>query len=97
MRKYDPKRIRARSIFEGVGRPRIGRNRRPRPNSALELQALMTSTLKRGEEKPKSTPAWRERGDKGKCCHHAHAAGKSSSKKENQANLQWFCEMILLE
>ena len=97
MREYDANRIRARSVFEAVGSPRNGGNRRPRPNTALELQALMTTTLERGEEKPNQHPRGANAKTEGICCHHAHATGKSSSKKENQANLQWFCEMMLLE
>ena len=56
LRQYDPKRIRARSRFEGVSRPTNGGNRRLRTKTALELQALMTSTFKRGEEKTNQHP-----------------------------------------
>ena len=79
LRRYYPKRIRARSRFERVSTTRNEWNRRLRTKTALE-QISRTSTSKR---------------DGGICSHHTHDAGERRSKKTNRANLQRFCELIL--
>ena len=55
LRRYYPKRTRARSGFEGVGTPRNEWNRRLRTKIALE-QTSRTSTSKREEEKSRHHP-----------------------------------------
>ena len=64
LRRYYPKRIRARSRFEGVSTPRNEWNRRLQTTPSLE-QTSRTSTSKR---------------DGGICSHHTHDAGKRWSK-----------------
>ena len=88
-RQYDPKLIRSRSRFEGVGTPRNEWNRCLRKKTTL--QQTRTSTSKRDEKKS----ALRERKDGGTCSHNTHDAGKEGPRKKNWANLQRFRELIL--
>ena len=92
LRRYYPKRIRARSRFERVSTPRNEWNRRLRTKSPVE-QTSRTSTSKREEENQDITRVARTR-RRGTCSHHTHDAGERWSKKKNRANLQWFCELI---
>ena len=80
LRRYYPKRTRARSGFEGVGTPRNEwkgvYERKLRSN---KHQGQVHPNVK---SKIKATPAGCQRKDGGICSHHRHDAGERWSKKK---------------
>ena len=82
LRRYYPKRIPARSRFEGVSTPRNEWDRRLRTKTAVE-QTSRTSTSKREEENQDITRVARTR-RRGICSHHTHGAGERWPKRRKK-------------
>ena len=93
LRRYYPKRTRARSGFEGVGTPRNeGKGVYERKLRSNKHQVQVHPHMKR---KTKTSPAWRERED-GVYVPIIHTMqGQNGPGKKKPASLQRFCELIL--
>ena len=90
LRRYYPKRIRARSRFEGVSTPRNEWNRRLRTKTAVE-QTSSTSTSKREEENQDITCVAQTR-RRGICSHFIHDAWKRWSTKKLAQTYKGFAD-----
>ena len=95
LRQHGQKSIPARSRFVGVSRPRNEGNRRLRSKAALKLQSLMTSTSKSGQERSGQHPRDANTKTEGYMFPSCTCCRGRWSKKENQANLQRYFELIL--